>query len=92
MLPGQACMLPASPGEAGQLGLYACRRVTAHSQIQAKNVQKVHVLRFSIFFFPGSVWYWRLEISEKTRPLYAQCTVVFIEPEQTQLFSADFIR
>ena len=43
-------------------------------------------------FFPDSVWYWRLEISDKKRPLYAQCTVVFIEPEQTQLFSADFIR
>ena len=43
-------------------------------------------------FFPDSVWYWRLEINDKTRPLYAQCTVVFIEPEQTQLFSADFIR
>ena len=47
---------------------------------------------FQKFFFPGSVWYWRLEISDKTWPLYAQCTVVFIEPEQTQLFSADFIR
>ena len=64
----------------------------AHSQIWLKNVQKVHVLRFLKFFFSDSVWYWRLEISDKTGPLYAQCTVVFIEPEQTQLFSADFIR
>ena len=49
----------------------------AHSQIWLKKVQKVHVLRFSIFFFfPGSVWYWRLAISEKKMtPHYTQCTV-----------------